>query len=126
MPVIEGTLVALIKIMGGKALLVKAGFFIKGLTATTYGPTAMTLAHQALLMFQSYGLIGGVKAVVQMLIILGAYGTAGQAGYHALKALRRWADGDVERGYRHARKALKMGKDVATVVWNGKIPAVAR
>lgn len=115
----------LIKVLGGKALMVKAGFLIKGLTATHYGPTALILAKQSLLAFQSLGIIAGAKAVVQMLIILGASATGGQAAYHAMKALRRWADADMKRGYKHARKALDLADDVA-IVWKGKVPAPVR
>jgi len=115
----------LVKVLGGKALMVKATFLIKGLTATQYGPTAIILAKQALLAFQSLGLVAGAKAVVQMLIIIGASATGGQAAYHAVKALRRWASNDMKRGYRHAKKALDLADDVA-VVWKGKVPAPVR
>ncbi|MBP2473687.1 hypothetical protein JOF53_002559 [Crossiella equi] len=78
------TVLALVKVLGGKAILAKA----------------------ALLAVKSQGFAQGALLVAQMLVILGSAAAGLTAGEHARKALRAAGEGGFPKAVSPGRKAL--------------------
>src|SRR5690349_4260832 len=78
----------------------------KGLLASSNGHGIGVLAQAAVHAAQSVGTVAALKMVAQMLIVLGTAAAGVAAHDRARKALRALVDGDVEKAFKHGRKAL--------------------
>ncbi|GLW12757.1 hypothetical protein Misp01_78850 [Microtetraspora sp. NBRC 13810] len=109
------SLLALFKLVLGKAALAKLALIVKGLAVTSHGHGLLVLAKSAAMTAQSYGVTTAIAATAQMLIIIGSASAGAAAVLSAKEALQLMAEGDIDKGLKKAKKAYRLAGPVFKV-----------